>query len=110
MKRLDPYKPMTLEEASRPDWANGCSKCQGGLVNPPSCREFSAATYLVRLFQANAGRLTFCDCLAGRMYRKFLLGAYNDVKTGKDTVSDGFRQNLEDQVNTPTVHYEGTRR
>lgn len=110
MKKLAAYEWKELDQAGRPEWACGCPKCSGGLISPPDIRQFTAATYLVRMFQANAGRLTFCECKAGQMYREFLRGVYRRVNSGEDQVSDGFRSVIEDQVLTPTVHFDGPAR
>lgn len=59
------------------------------------------------LVLAAQGRLTFCDCRAGEMYKRFLRGRYADLRDGKDAVSSDMAEALTEAVTTPSVRYEG---
>lgn len=89
-----------------PEWARGCEKCHGGLIDAPDVSRYTASPYLVRVFQAVHGRLTFCDCRAGDMLKQHLRNAYRKIESGEDKLPDAFRQAIEAEVTQPTVHFE----
>lgn len=59
-----------------PDWVDGCEKCHNGLINPPPLTG-NDALFMERLAQATTGRLTFCTCRAGHMYRQNMRRHYS---------------------------------
>lgn len=64
-----------LPKESTQHWANGCEKCNRGIVSAPELTG-ACETYLERLVQAVDGDITFCECKAGIRYRVFLLNRY----------------------------------
>lgn len=61
-----------LPKDSTQHWSFGCSQCRFGIV---AAGDLTGITelHLERLVQALAKEIEFCDCLAGRCYRAFLL-------------------------------------
>jgi hypothetical protein len=100
------YQEKYVEDARTPDWARGCGKCKGGLVEPvPGYNHIPAPMYAARVAQAKVGVLRFCTCDAGVGYRNFLLRKYLDIKYKRDPFP-GWEE-IENAASTPTVHYEG---
>ena len=58
------------------EWAYGCEHCRFGLIDPPPTRGPLA---LANRVQMDAGELRFCDCIAGQMRKKHLLGIEVDM-------------------------------
>ena len=107
MKRIEPKKIVVKEvQAIGPDWAKGCDKCHGGLIDAPDVSRFIGSPYLVRVFQAKNGRLTFCDCQAGSMVRQYLRNIWRKIESGEEKLPAAYRQAIEDEVAAPTVHFE----
>ena len=97
------YKEMYVEDARTPDWARGCGKCKGGLVEPvPGFNHIPAPMYAARVAQAKVGRLQFCDCDAGQAYRHYLLRKYQEIKSGRDKFPNW--EDVEEAASTPTVN------
>ena len=106
MRRVESKPAVATVQAAGPAWARGCEKCQGGLIDAPDASRFTASPYLVRVFQAKNGRLTFCDCQAGNMARQHLRNVWRKIESGEEKLPDAYRQIIEDEVNQPTVHFE----
>jgi len=106
MQRRDSRPEVTTVQAAGPDWARGCDKCKGGLIDAPDASYFSAPLYLVRVFQARHNLLTICNCRAGNMRRQFLRNAWRRIESDEDHLPDAFRQAIEEEVTRPTVHFE----
>lgn len=68
MKHISDYLPSDSVQ----HWAYGCSNCRCGIVAAGDLTGI-AELHLERLVQALAKEIEFCDCLAGRCYRAYLL-------------------------------------
>lgn len=55
---------------SEKHWAQGCEHCEFGIRRKPSDAGMPDSLHIVRPLQAVRGHIEFCQCRAGRMYRK----------------------------------------
>lgn len=80
-----------------------CPLCGGsGLVKPPSPAHIPAPLYAARAAQAKMGRLTFCTCTRGQMYRQYLLRMFYGIRDGRDKFPNW--NDIEEAAATPTVN------
>lgn len=68
-----------IDKASHPVGAKGCGKCRYGLLGDTRT-DGPAPLYALRIQQAQARTIQFCDCAAGAAYRSYLLGMYRKEK------------------------------
>lgn len=70
--RLGRYLNTKTVEEIAPEWAKGCSECNGGIVN---AKPLPNETHLVeeRIGQMQRGEIHFCSCKAGEMYEQHLV-------------------------------------
>jgi hypothetical protein len=61
-----------ISDAGHPAGAEGCGKCRYGLLGDTRTNG-PAPLYALRIEQARAGTIQFCDCAAGAAYRSYLL-------------------------------------
>ncbi len=99
------YEGKDIANAGHPDWAYGCDKCRYGLIGAESADQLPGPLYLVRMYQASAGRFQFCDCQAGNMMRQFLRKTHTAVKDRTDPVPDTMRGAIMDAITTPTFNW-----
>lgn len=102
-------------------WANGCSKCAYGIVEAPELTG-ACELYLERLAQAINGDIIFCECVAGKNYRAFLLNRHKfllsearskpnlawfaERKTHPD-IESALRVMSESYVKAPPIRWDG---
>lgn len=86
-----------------PEWARSCGLCQNGLIDPPPATGGNLRD--VRRTQMLNGELTFCDCAAGKAYRKVLgnlpFDMEREIATAKATAQEQRRQRLFDKSGVP---------
>lgn len=68
-----------ISEAGHPVGAEGCGKCRYGLLGDLRT-DGPEPLYALRIQQARAGTIQFCDCAAGAAYRTHLLGMWRIEK------------------------------
>ena len=68
-----------IKDAGHPQGAEGCGKCRYGLLGDTRT-DGPAPLYVLRIRQAMAGQLQFCDCAAGAAYRTHLRKMYEIEK------------------------------
>lgn len=87
-----------------PHWAVGCPHCRFGIRRQPQSDQIPAALYLVRILQCGRGHIEFCDCPAGRSYRRFVSQRAGEL--GQLTAAEVRTINewLDENPPLPTVH------
>ena len=77
-------------------WQEGCGTCEYGLLGDVKRgRKVDVPLYMFRVFQAQKKLVTFCECRAGAMQRKYLLRVWKDIQEGRDPITPSYVEKIE---------------
>jgi hypothetical protein len=68
----------------------------------------SVPLFIVHAYQASWKQLTFCECRAGKQYRKYLLKVWARIQSGEEYIPPAMLERIKDELATsappiPTV-------
>lgn len=102
--KVQPVVVERFEQYSAPEWAQGCDKCQAGVV---WALPLSGALPLFeeRALRLATGGMEVCTCRAGHMLRQYLRRKYNEMDEGYRARLRVFLDSADGVAEAPTVHW-----